>query len=79
MLEQSRTPRPEAGKPRFLSVTSVAAMFDMSAMTIYRAIAAGQFPAVRVRGRLVVPAKAIDAMEETALAEQTVVDAAGWV
>ncbi|HEY3263299.1 MAG TPA: hypothetical protein VGJ95_24005 [Pseudonocardiaceae bacterium] len=48
-------------------------------MTVYRAIADGQFPAVRIRGRLIVPAKAIDDMAEVAVAEQTVVDTANWV
>jgi len=65
--------------PKFYSVAQVAAMFGMSPMTLYRAIAAGEFPAVRIRGRLLVPAKAVDAMADVATAEQTVVDAAGWV
>ncbi len=65
--------------PRFYSVAQVARMFGMSPVTLYRAIRAGEFPAVRIRGRLIVPAKALDAMADAALAEQTVVDAAGWV
>ena len=65
--------------PKFYSVAQAAAMFGMSPMTLYRAIAAGEFPAVRIRGRLIVPAQAIEAIAETAVAEQTVVDAAGWV
>jgi excisionase family DNA binding protein len=65
--------------PKFYSVAQVAAMFGMSPMTLYRAIAAGEFPAVRIRGRLIVPAKAVEAMADVATAEQTVVDAAGWV
>lgn len=65
--------------PRFYSVAQVAAMLGMSPMTVYRAIAERQFPAVRVRGRLIVPAKAVDAMADVATAELTVVDAAGWV
>jgi len=72
-----RVANPEA--PRFYSVAEVARMFGMSQMTVYRAIADGQFPAVRIRGRLIVPAKAIDDMAEVAVAEQTVVDAANWV
>lgn len=63
---------------RFYSVAEVAEMFGMSPMTVYRAIAAGEFPAVRIRGRLIIPAKAVDAMAEVATTEQTVVDAAGW-
>ena len=45
--------------PKFLSVPQVARMIGMSPMTIYRAIAAGEFPAVRVRGRLIVPGRAL--------------------
>lgn len=69
-----------AGSPReFHSVTEVARIFGMSPMTVYRAISAGQFPAVRIRGRLIIPARAIQEMVESALAEQGLVDAAGWV
>lgn len=70
---------PVVAAPRFYSVAQVAAMFGMSTMTVYRAIAAGEFPAVRVRGRLIIPAKAIEAIADLAVAEQTVVDASGWV
>jgi excisionase family DNA binding protein len=65
--------------PRFYSVAQVAEMFGMSPMTLYRAIAAGEFPAVRIRGRLIVPAKAVDAMADVATLQQTVVDANEWV
>ena len=43
------------------------------------AIAAGEFPAVRIRGRLIVPARAIEEMVEAALADQDLIDAAEWV
>jgi excisionase family DNA binding protein len=46
----------------------VAQIFGTSRMTIYRAVREGQFPAVRVRGRLFVPARALDAMVDAALA-----------
>ncbi len=72
-------PMAPTAAPKFYSVAQAAAMFGMSPMTLYRAIAAGEFPAVRIRGRLIVPAKAVDAMADVATAEQTVVDAAGWV
>lgn len=63
--------------PRFYSVAQVAEMFGMSSMTLYRAIAAGEFPAVRIRGRLIIPAKAVDTLVEVATAQQTVVDTPG--
>ncbi|MGH8328618.1 MAG: helix-turn-helix domain-containing protein [Steroidobacteraceae bacterium] len=66
-------------RPRFYSVSQVAVLFGMSAMTIYRAIEAGEFPAVKIRGRWIVPAKAVDAMEDAALADRAAVDAADFV
>ncbi len=65
--------------PVFYSVSQVARMFGMSSMTLYRAINAGEFPAVRIRGRLIVPAKAVEAMVDIAVAKQTAVDPAAWV
>ncbi len=65
--------------PAFLSVAETARMFGTSEMTLYRAIAAGQFPAVRIRGRLIVPACAIQAMVDSALGTGAVVNAADWV
>ena len=63
---------------RFYSVAEVARMIGTSDMTLYRAIRAGEFPAVRIRGRLIVPAKALDAMVDAAMSEQSIVDAAEW-
>lgn len=68
-----------AEPPKFYSVAQVARMCGMSAMTLYRSIAAGEFPAVRIRSRLIVPARAIDEMIDAAVANQTVVDASDWV
>ena len=82
MLEANRarsSSAPTSQPPRFYSVNEAARMFGISAMTLYRAINAGEFPAVRIRGRLIVPAKAVEAMSDAAMAEQGVVDAAGWV
>ena len=47
-------------------------------MTLYRAIADGEFPAVKIRGRVIVPAKAVESMIEAATADGTLVDAADW-
>ena len=62
----------------FLSVGEAANLLGMSGMTVYRAIRAGEFPAVKIRGRYVIPRRVIEAMEESALAAGTVVDAAEW-
>lgn len=62
----------------FRSVAEVARMCRVSKMTVYRAIAAGEFPAVRIQGRLIVPAEVVKAMAQAALAGNTTVDAADW-
>lgn len=55
-------------KPRrFYSVAETAALLGTSEMTVYRAITAGEFPAVKIRGRWIVPAKAIDEIESAAM------------
>ncbi|MFI6331983.1 helix-turn-helix domain-containing protein [Micromonospora chersina] len=54
-------------RPRFHSVAETASILGMSEVTLYRAIHAGQFPAIRVRGRLVIPSRIIDDMEASAL------------
>jgi excisionase family DNA binding protein len=63
---------------RFMSVAEVAAELGVSAVTIHRAIAANEFPAVKVRGRYLIPSKVLDDMSETAIRENRVVDAAEW-
>ena len=63
---------------RWLSVAELARELGMSQMTLYRAIAAGEFPAVRIGRRLVVPARVLEEMAATALATATTVDVADW-
>jgi excisionase family DNA binding protein len=64
---------------RFWTVKETALLLRLSEPTLYRAIHAGEFPAVRVRGRIVIPALLVDAMERRALETGSVVDAASWV
>jgi len=66
-------------RPRFLSVLTAAAILGTSEVTLYRAIHGKQFPAIKIRGRYVIPAKALDAMEEIALETWSVVNASDWV
>lgn len=65
--------------PLFYSVAEVAALFKMSPATVYRAIRDDEFPAVKIRGRFIVPAKAVNAMAEAAADAGTTVDASAWV
>jgi excisionase family DNA binding protein len=67
---------------RFFTVAEAAGLLGLSEPTLYRAIRAGEFPAIKVRGRYVVPAKAIDQMELSAMAMASAVgtgsDGASW-
>ena len=70
---------PVGRRPLFLSVAEQAAELGISEVTLYRAIKAGEFPAVRIRGRLIIPAGAVTAMADAALSSGIAVDAANWV
>jgi excisionase family DNA binding protein len=68
-MSRSSLPSP----PTFYDVQNVADMFRMSRMTVYRAIRSGELPAVRIRGRWLVPARVVDALianAEAALAHR---------
>ncbi|GAA4552335.1 helix-turn-helix domain-containing protein [Pseudonocardia xishanensis] len=52
--------------PLFHTVAEAAALLRVDTATVYRAIRDDAFPAVRIRGRYVIPAKAIDQMIEAA-------------
>ena len=47
-------------KPAFYTVREAARILRVGASTLYRAIREGDFPAVRVRSRYVVPSAAVD-------------------
>ncbi|MFG1820393.1 helix-turn-helix domain-containing protein [Kribbella sp. NPDC049174] len=63
---------------KFLSITEAAEILGLSRMTLYRVIAAGEFPTVRVGRRLFVPGQALDDLVAAAIACGGVVDAAEW-
>jgi len=76
----SRTSGTDPGSvPRFYTVPQAARLVGTAPVTLYRAIRDGEFPALRIRGRLIIPARAIDAMIEAAISEKAVVDVAEWV
>lgn len=79
-MSKFRSTSPPGGEElRFYSVAQVAQILGMSTVTLYRAIKAGEFPAVRIRGRLIVPAKAVEAMVDAAVAERAVVSTSVFV
>lgn len=71
--------KPSLPVRRFQTVAEVARLFDVSEVTIYRAIHDGEFPAIKVRGRYVIPSSAVDALEAAALASGGVVDTGDWI
>jgi excisionase family DNA binding protein len=71
--------QPRTDERQFRSVAEAARVFGVSEMTLYRAIREGQFPAVRIMGRLIVPLRAIEAMIEAATERNELVDAADWI
>lgn len=64
--------------PLFLTVDEAAELLRVDPVTIYRAIRAQQFPAVKVRKRYVVPRKAIEKLVDDVVATGGCVDTAVW-
>lgn len=64
---------------RWYSVDEVADIYRVDPMTIRRAIKAGEMPALRIRTRLIIPAKALAAIEEAVVAASGVVDSSDLV
>ena len=67
-------PVPESAPRLFLTVGETAAALRVDRATIYRAIRSGTFPAVRVRGRYVVPSRAVDELATRAVDTGSCVD-----
>ena len=55
---------PAENGPIFYTVAEVAEILRVDAATIYRAIRADAFPAIRIRSRYVIPASAVAEMAE---------------
>jgi excisionase family DNA binding protein len=64
------------GKRDWLNVAEMAEVMGVSEMTLYRAIANGEFPAVRIGRRLFIPARLLDQLAEAAISTGRVVTAA---
>lgn len=64
--------------PRFYTVAEAARILRVDDGTVYRAIHADEFPAVKVRGRYVIPARFLDELEAEAVARRSVANVADW-
>lgn len=62
--------------PLFHTVAETAALLRVDTTTIYRAIRDDAFPAVRIRGRYVIPAKALDELVDAATTSGGCIDVA---
>lgn len=60
----------------FYTVSEAAALLRVSTMTLYRVIREGAFPAVKIQQRIIIPAKAVDALIEEAVTTGRCVDIA---
>ncbi|AXX28611.1 helix-turn-helix domain-containing protein [Actinosynnema pretiosum subsp. pretiosum] len=65
-----------AGQRIFYTVAEAARVLRVDPATVYRAIRENAFPAVRLRTRYVVPAKAVEALADEAAESGEVVDVA---
>ena len=54
------------------------AMLGVSYMTLWRAIRENQFPGLQLRGRIIVPLKAVDLLLDTAVQSGELIDTAAW-
>jgi excisionase family DNA binding protein len=75
-MDASTNTPTERDRQAFYTVAEAARLLRVDPATIYRAIRADAFPAVRVRSRYVIPALAVDQMAEQAAETGTCVDVA---
>jgi excisionase family DNA binding protein len=61
-----------------IDVAEAAEMIGVSYNTLWRAVREDEFPAVRVRGRIVIPVRAVEMLFDSACATGELVDAAAW-
>src|SRR5689334_18834394 len=64
-FERRRAPSPAS--PLAVSVKQAAEMIGVSYMTLWRAIRDGDFPAIKLRDRILVPVKAVELMFQAAV------------
>lgn len=67
-IHRGRQDSGPASAKRFYTVPKAAELLRVSEVTLYREIREARFPAIKIRNRYVVPAKAIDELEQDALA-----------
>ncbi|MFE1288638.1 helix-turn-helix domain-containing protein [Streptomyces sp. NPDC058751] len=61
-----------------LPIAEAAEQLGVSYQTLWRAIREGEFPGIKIRGRILVPIKAIELLMESVTRSGQLVDAADW-
>jgi excisionase family DNA binding protein len=61
------------GNAAFYTVAEAARILRVSPMTLYRSIAESEFPALRIRNRLIIPAAFVDDMAAAAVKSRSTV------
>ena len=73
------TEDPATQPTRFHTVNEAAELLRVDPVTLYRAIRANSFPAVKIRGRYVIPAKALAKIADDATDLLSCVNVADYV
>lgn len=73
-----RSAAPTVGEPLAMTVKEAAGRIGVSYMTLWRAIREGEFPGIKLRGRILVPVKAVELMFQSAVETGGLVDAPEW-
>ncbi|MFD4144411.1 helix-turn-helix domain-containing protein [Streptomyces sp. NPDC058572] len=76
LQRSSRDRRP--GAKLAVTIAVAADQLDVSYQTLWRAIRDGEFPGIKIRGRIVVPIKAVEQLLDAVCASGQLVDAADW-
>ena len=61
-----------------VAINEAAVMISVARVTLRRAISENQFPAIRIRERIVIPIKAVSLLLDAAVAAGGLIDAAAW-
>lgn len=61
-----------------LPIAEAAEQLGVSYQTLWRAIREGEFPGIKIRGRILVPIKAIELLMESVTKSGQLVDVAEW-
>ena len=61
-----------------ITIAEAAEQLGVSYQTLWRAIREGEFPGIKIRGRILVPIKAIELLMESVTKSGQLVDVADW-